>query len=87
LLSRFDATLDGVVDGQDFIVWNDNKFTAIAAWCSGDFNADGTVDGQDLILWNDNKFMSSGGVSAVPEPSTVVILFAAVLGLAVFRRR
>jgi alpha-tubulin suppressor-like RCC1 family protein len=82
-----DANLDGSVGGQDFIRWNANKFTSTAAWCGGDFNADGVVDGLDFVLWNDNKFTSSDGVSAVPEPSTVVVLFAAVLGLAVVRRR
>lgn len=56
---RGDANLDGTVDGQDFIIWNSNKFTPIAAWCRGDFNADGFVDGQDFILWNTNKFTSS----------------------------
>jgi hypothetical protein len=81
-----DANLDGVVDGLDFIVWNATKFTSVAAWCSGDFNANGVVDGLDFVLWNDNKFTSSDGVSAVPEPSTVVVLFAGVLGLAVVRR-
>ncbi len=56
---RGDANLDGVVDGQDFIVWNSNKFMAAANWCGGDFNADGVTDGQDFILWNTNKFTSS----------------------------
>ena len=54
-----DANLDGVVDGQDFIVWNGNKFTSISGWCLGDFNADGVVDGQDFIVWNQNKFTAS----------------------------
>ena len=54
-----DASLDGSVDGVDFIIWNDDKFTNTPAWCSGDFNADGAVDGQDFIIWNDNKFKSS----------------------------
>ena len=54
-----DANLDGNVDGQDFITWNDNKFTNVAAWTAGDFNADGGVDGQDFILWNDNKFTTA----------------------------
>ncbi len=58
-----DGNLDGVVDGQDFILWNQNKFTSMAAWCAGDFNADGFVDGQDFILWNQNKFQSSDLVS------------------------
>ncbi len=54
-----DANLDGVVDGQDFIEWNSNKFTAAPQWCKGDFNADGLVDGQDFIIWNFNKFQSA----------------------------
>ncbi len=58
-----DANLDGVVDGSDFIVWNQHKFTANSAWCSGDFTADGFVDGQDFIVWNQFKFMSSDVMS------------------------
>lgn len=30
-----DANLDGNVNGQDFVVWNTNKFTSVSAWCSG----------------------------------------------------
>ena len=54
-----DATLDGTVDGSDFLAWNANKFTATPAWCSGDFNADGTIDGGDFLIWNANKFQSA----------------------------
>jgi hypothetical protein len=54
-----DANLDGVVDGLDFILWNENRFSNHAAWCSGDFNADGFIDGLDFVLWNENKFMMS----------------------------
>lgn len=57
-----DATLDGVVDGRDFIVWNVNKFRPVNKWSAGDFNADGNVDGQDFIAWNDNKFKASAAV-------------------------
>ena len=67
---RGDANLDGVVDGQDFLEWNQNKFTLVAEWCSGDFNADGSVDGQDFIVWNNNKFMTADHVTEfVPEPT------------------
>ena len=74
-----DATLDGFVDGQDFILWNSNKFTSLAAWTGGDFNADGFVDGQDFIEWNRNKFMSSDGMTApVPEPAGAFGLLVAL---------
>ena len=66
-----DATLDGIVDGLDFGVWHDNKFTVGAAWCSGDFNADGVVDGQDFIEWNNNKFQSSAGAIPVMSPQAL----------------
>ena len=68
---RGDGNLDGVVDGQDFIVWDGHKFTTTAAWCSGDFNADGVVDGQDFIEWNNNKFQSSSGAIQILLPKTL----------------
>ena len=89
-----DATLDGSVDGEDFIAWNDHKFTATASWCSGDFSADGIVDGIDFVLWNEFKFTESGaagalgdGVSAVPEPSTWWAGWMACVVLAYRRQR
>ncbi len=65
-----DANLDGVVDGQDFIAWNNNKFSSTAAWSAGDFNTDGVTDGQDFIVWNNHKFQSS--FAAVPEAMSVL---------------
>ena len=53
-----DANLDGHVDETDFQIWNQNKFTATAAWSLADFNADGSTDGRDLLIWNANKFTS-----------------------------
>jgi hypothetical protein len=67
-----DANLDGVVDGQDFIRWNSNKFTSIAAWSAADFNADGVVDGQDFIEWNTHKFQSSDGHAPSSRPALSV---------------
>jgi hypothetical protein len=58
-----DTNLDFVVDGQDFIVWNEYKFSADARWTHGDFNADGVIDGLDFVIWNDNKFTSAGTLS------------------------
>ena len=54
-----DADLDGVVDGADFIIWNQHKFTGGGRWCLGDFNADLIVDGADFIIWNENRFQSA----------------------------
>ena len=63
-----DANLDGTVDGQDFILWNQNKFTVQSSFCLGDFNFDGFVDGSDFIVWNQNKFQSSDAAVVVPQP-------------------
>ena len=65
-----DANLDGTVNGADFDVWNANKFTSTAAWCSGDFNADGLVNGGDFLMWNANKF-TTADASVVPEPAPI----------------
>ena len=55
-----DANLDGVVDGSDFNIWNDNKFQSCnKSWAQGDWNGDGAVDGSDLNIWNINKFKSA----------------------------
>ncbi|MEM8679586.1 MAG: choice-of-anchor Q domain-containing protein [Planctomycetota bacterium] len=56
-----DADLNGRVDGQDFVIWNTNKFRVRTAWTQGNFNTDSRVDGQDFILWNNNKFTASVG--------------------------
>ncbi len=80
-----DSNLDFVVDGQDFIVWNSNKFAATSLWSRGDFNADGMVDGQDFILWNTHKFQSASA-SSLPVPAvalrplTTDFIFAGVRG-------
>ncbi|MEM8680927.1 MAG: choice-of-anchor Q domain-containing protein [Planctomycetota bacterium] len=54
-----DANLDGRVDGQDFITWDQHKFSFTAAWSRADFNADGQTDGQDFVIWNSFKFRES----------------------------
>jgi hypothetical protein len=72
---RGDANLDGTVDGSDFLLWNNHKFTANGTWNGGDFNGDGVTDGIDFTLWNANKFTSSDrGAVVVPEPSSLLLL-------------
>jgi hypothetical protein len=74
-----DADLDGVVDGSDFIAWNENRFASTLRWDLANFNGDAVNDGLDFIEWNLNRFTSSD-VVAVPEP-TVSVAVLLVLGL------
>ncbi len=89
-----DANGDRTVDGQDFIIWNQSKFTAGNTWTTGDFNGDGLTDGLDFIIWNQNKFtsvdmlLSTGpGLLAVPEPECWCLMLLPIAGLISFRRR
>ncbi|MEM8680544.1 MAG: dockerin type I repeat-containing protein [Planctomycetota bacterium] len=68
-----DANLDGVVDGLDFTIWNNNKFSDnAAAWCGGDFTGDGRVDGLDFVVWNNHKFQSSAAPLTAPATDAPV---------------
>ena len=78
-----DANGDGTVDGADFLIWNDSKFTTGNDWTTGDFNGDGATDGSDFLLWNDFKFTSVDNVSTVPEPT----IYSFVLLVLLFGRR
>jgi hypothetical protein len=89
-----DANGDLLVDGLDFIIWNNHKYTAGNDWSTGDFTGDGITDGLDFIEWNNLKFTSANLVAtrisavtaSVPEPASGLLLMGLV-GLAVFSRR
>ena len=76
-----DANADGFVDGQDFLAWNNSKFTTGAGWSGGDFNADGTTDGSDFVIWNAFKFQGTRIAPVpVPEPNGHLALILALIG-------
>lgn len=90
-----DANGDGKVDGSDVTIVADNWQAGVGnpnpttiTWQMGDFNHDGQVDGSDVTILADRW---QAGVSTtavvVPEPSTIVLLLTALIGLAVWRRR
>ncbi len=65
-----DATLDGVVDGQDFIIWNTNKFTwAGSSLLSSPSGRDLAVDKVHRGAWaGDKRGDRSAPLSATPAP-------------------
>jgi hypothetical protein len=75
-----DANLDGVVDGSDFIRWNENRFSSDGLWSLGDFDGDGFVDGTDFIRWNEHRFTSIGPL-VVAEPAAGTLLLWYLLGV------
>lgn len=87
--SDFDG--DGDVDGNDLTRWkNDFGKSTGAIKGEGDADGDGDVDGSDFLSWQrqlGNGVPAAPAVGAVPEPSSVVLLAAAMAGLAVPARR
>ena len=87
-----DSNLDGEFNSSDLV-------TAIAAgtyemdidagWASGDFNGSGRFDTSDLVFALADGGYEAGpraAVSAVPEPASLAMFLAGLLGLT-FRRR
>ncbi len=85
-----DGNLDGLVDIDDFKLWNSAKFSASLAWDDGDYNCDGWIDVSDFNVWNSYRSGTPGSTYGVPEPMSNVILAWATLGafaMARVRRR
>ena len=80
-----DATLDGCVDGLDYIAWSNNYKLSDRWWEEGDFTGDGYVDGLDYVVWSSNYDVGCPAAPGpVPEPSCAVLL---ALGFLALRRR
>ena len=88
-----DANRDGQVDGSDVTILAGNwqmgvENGLIPSWEDGDFNGDGKVDGSDVTILAGNwQYGVEAAASAVPEPSTFVLLLATMASLFVMRRR
>jgi hypothetical protein len=60
-----DANLDGVVNGGDLSVWQQQRFSGPnRTWLEGDFSGDGYVDARDFLIWLANRFQASEAPSA-----------------------
>ena len=79
-----DANGDGKVDGSDVTILAGNwqygvTGTANATWEMGDFNGDGKVDGSDVTILAGNwQYGVATDAAAVPEPSTLALLFSVI---------
>ena len=82
-----DFNLDGVVDNLDRAIWCANAFMG-TSWQQGDANGDGVVDGLDRDLWFSHVGLPSlagvlpaASITPAPEPGTLALLAAGLLGL------
>ena len=84
-LNPGDANGDNKVDINDLTIVLANYNQSGMTWSQGEFTGSGTVDINDLtiVLANYNTSVGSS-ISAVPEPSCVVLLAIGAVGLLVF---
>lgn len=82
-----DNDIDGDVDNQDLVVWQN----AYGVSGHGDADGDADTDGNDFLIWQRNVGADFtpvlGSVSAVPEPVTVGLASVAILGAMHLARR
>lgn len=81
------------VGPEDLAIWNMNYGQMVPPGTLGDANGDGLVDGADYSIWQEQfgttppvVAAGNGAAGAVPEPSTIVMLVAA-LAVPLRRRR
>jgi hypothetical protein len=76
-----DVNLDGKIDSSDYVIIRKSFGISGAKYTQGDVDLDGDVDAADLSDWQGRfgfvrqPLQSGGGAgSAVPEPSSVLLL-------------
>ena len=83
-----DGNGDGLVDGQDYLLWagnfGDHPFPD-GDISDGDFNDDGWIDGSDYLIWAGN--FGNHGATAVPEPGTLAMVVIGLVTCLGTRRR
>ena len=86
-----DYNKNGVVDAADYVLWRKTlNQPAVPAGTGADGDGNGTVGPEDFDYWRERFGNTSGsglGSEAVPEPTTMMLVAAAVAGLLAARRR
>lgn len=83
-----DANGDGFVDSLDFQIISSNLFSDVEMGENGDLDFSGTVDFEDFRIWkNAPAILPLASSSAVPEPTSVVLLITSVAVVLGKRRR
>jgi hypothetical protein len=89
-----DFNRNGIVDAADYVLWRKLRgTTAASAYGPGDATGDRLVNDADLAIWRANfgnirgnsPAAGAGGLSSVPEPSTILIVVLACAALATNR--
>ncbi len=84
--SAGDATGDGVIQFDDFLILSANFGLEVDDHTGGDFNCDGVVQFDDFLTLSAN-FGQTVGVESVPEPSGILLVGLASLAGGLLRRR
>jgi hypothetical protein len=88
-----DANGNGVIDADDFALFDRGRAKGLTGWSGGDFNGDNVVDGADAAILNAAYSEQQGGAGAsglfavVPEPASMGVCGLAALSLTARRRR
>ncbi|MEO0530511.1 MAG: hypothetical protein AAF266_08030 [Planctomycetota bacterium] len=84
-----DANGDGTVDAIDYTVWRDNFGNEVAWFTNGDFDGSGVVDNADYALWQAAYAgsLGGGGITAIPEPLSLMLAMTAAALTATRRTR
>jgi hypothetical protein len=88
-----DYNNDGVVDARDYVTWRD-AMTAGMTSLPNETQSIGVLDEADFFEWRNNYGATVAGAgagvgsaAAVPEPSSILLAFGALVGLVATARR
>jgi len=83
LAQSADFNTDTFVNGVDLGIWETGYglFNGNAQNSDGDADHDGFVGGRDFLIWQRQFDGGGGSIAAVPEPASLTLLLASVLGV------